>query len=138
MCSLARSLALQIRSHAQKYFIKMQRSGTGVHIPPPRPKRCVGASSAPAARQQRRGCLGAWLTCQHGCRRPSQSSSSSSTPKPKTERKPRESTRDSAKATSSSVTWGTPAAAADPLVWGSPFLPQGSHRGHASLSLLSR
>jgi hypothetical protein len=31
--------AYQIRSHAQKYFIKDQRHGTGEKIPPPRPKK---------------------------------------------------------------------------------------------------
>ncbi|KAG9135144.1 hypothetical protein Leryth_025601 [Lithospermum erythrorhizon] len=28
-----------IRSHAQKYFLKVQKSGTNEHLPPPRPKR---------------------------------------------------------------------------------------------------
>ena len=33
------SFILKIRSHAQKYFLKVQKNNTGEHVPPPRPKR---------------------------------------------------------------------------------------------------
>lgn len=36
---VAKEYVLQIRSHAQKYFMKVQKNGTSEHVPPPRPKR---------------------------------------------------------------------------------------------------
>ncbi|KAL6508410.1 hypothetical protein OROHE_021952 [Orobanche hederae] len=36
---LVQRLLFSIRSHAQKYFLKVQKNGTNEHLPPPRPKR---------------------------------------------------------------------------------------------------
>ena len=38
-CPKAKYYPCQIRSHAQKYFLKVQKKGTSEHVPPPRPKR---------------------------------------------------------------------------------------------------
>ncbi|KAH1235028.1 Protein REVEILLE 6 [Glycine max] len=37
--TVIRIFLLKIRSHAQKYFMKIQKNGTSEHVPPPRPKR---------------------------------------------------------------------------------------------------
>lgn len=43
---------IQIRSHAQKFFLKMSKSGHVDKIPPPRPKRKSTSSSRPSKRPQ--------------------------------------------------------------------------------------
>ncbi|KAN0038811.1 hypothetical protein ACTA71_001002 [Dictyostelium dimigraforme] len=49
---------IQIRSHAQKYFIKVQKNNTGERIPPPRPKR---KSIQPYPQKQKHDGMGAFI-----------------------------------------------------------------------------
>ena len=50
---------IQIRSHAQKYFLKVQKNNTGEEIPPPRPKRKSRTAAAANASAVARNVNGA-------------------------------------------------------------------------------
>ena len=65
---MSKSAALQVRSHAQKFFLKLEKAGKADVVPPPRPKK---RAAKPYPVQSVSACMcnpgGAMNTCHCPC-----------------------------------------------------------------------